>query len=222
MTNLAASGPGGVHGWHWGRAWGGGRRRCRPRAGWFTDPAGRFKYRYWSGDAWTDRVVAAGVREPQTDPLEPSLAHTPPAAAIPEPAPQAEDEFTRPRRFVFPWKIVVPVFTIAAAIGIGLLIANAVESGSTDNGAPTVTVVDPSLVPATGPQLVTEQEALAVVAEMWPAREQALVANDIAATNRLETGTAREFDNVGSRKNVLENNGAGTRRVRACRPGPAW
>ncbi len=91
-------------------------------------------------------MVAAGVREPQTDPLEPALAHVPPAAAIPEPAPEVDDDVRGARRVVVPWKLVLPVVTIAAAVGIGLVIADAVESGSTDNGAPTVTVVDPHLV----------------------------------------------------------------------------
>jgi hypothetical protein len=42
------------------------RRRVVPstrdvRAGWYGDPVGGHKLRYWDGDEWTDRVADAGV-----------------------------------------------------------------------------------------------------------------------------------------------------------------
>jgi hypothetical protein len=43
--------------------------QARP-AGWFADPAGRFRFRYWSGAAWTDRVLPTGSRDEALDELE--------------------------------------------------------------------------------------------------------------------------------------------------------
>jgi len=53
------------------------------RAGWFADPAGRFRFRYWDGDAWTDQVLDGTSREEATDVLEPALATLPPRPALP-------------------------------------------------------------------------------------------------------------------------------------------
>jgi hypothetical protein len=38
-----------------------------PRPGWFRDPAGRYEYRWWTGEAWTADVATGGVSS--LDPL---------------------------------------------------------------------------------------------------------------------------------------------------------
>lgn len=38
-------------------------------ANWYKDPSGRYEYRYWDGDKWTDDVSRAGV--PSKDPPVP-------------------------------------------------------------------------------------------------------------------------------------------------------
>ncbi|WP_166741825.1 DUF2510 domain-containing protein [Cumulibacter soli] len=55
-------------------------------AGWYVDPAGRFPYRYWEGEFWTDYVT--GPAGQGVDPLTPSppaaqSAQHPPASAGP-------------------------------------------------------------------------------------------------------------------------------------------
>jgi len=39
-------------------------------AGWFADPAGRFRFRFHDGVAWTDQVLDGRSRDEQTDTLE--------------------------------------------------------------------------------------------------------------------------------------------------------
>src|SRR5690242_13195084 len=51
-------------------------------AGWFADPAGRFRFRYWDGGQWTDQVLSS-TREEGIDPLEPALRVEPPRPVLP-------------------------------------------------------------------------------------------------------------------------------------------
>jgi hypothetical protein len=52
-------------------------------AGWFADPAGRFRFRYWDGGQWTDQVLSGTTREEATDALEPALRVQPPRPVLP-------------------------------------------------------------------------------------------------------------------------------------------
>ena len=52
-------------------------------AGWFADPAGRFRYRYWDGGQWTDQVLSGTTREEVTDALEAELRLQPPRPVLP-------------------------------------------------------------------------------------------------------------------------------------------
>ena len=52
-------------------------------AGWFADPAGRFRFRYWTGDEWTDQVLDGKSREESTDVLEAHLRSHEPRPALP-------------------------------------------------------------------------------------------------------------------------------------------
>ena len=53
------------------------------RAGWNTDPTGRFQLRYWDGAAWTDHVSTNGVQ--QTDPVAGGAPVTPVVPTTPAP-----------------------------------------------------------------------------------------------------------------------------------------
>ena len=44
--------------------------------------------------------------------------------------------------------------------------------------------------------LITPAQAVGVVEALWPLRETALANDDIATTDRLEDGVAREFDDA--------------------------
>jgi hypothetical protein len=52
-------------------------------AGWFADPAGRFRFRYWTGDQWTDQVLDGTTREESTDVLETHLRSAEPRPVLP-------------------------------------------------------------------------------------------------------------------------------------------
>jgi hypothetical protein len=52
-------------------------------AGWFADPAGRFRFRYWDGGQWTDQVLSGTTREESLDPLEAELRVQPPRPVLP-------------------------------------------------------------------------------------------------------------------------------------------
>jgi hypothetical protein len=55
--------------------------------GWYTDPTGRYMYRYWNGTQWTDQVSSSG--ETLTDPnaMDPAVVATPPAPGSAAPTP---------------------------------------------------------------------------------------------------------------------------------------
>jgi hypothetical protein len=62
-------------------------------AGWYTDPTGRYSYRYWDGLRWTGQVNTGGNTLTDPNPLDAEMAQTPPAPGTmaPElPAPSAQ------------------------------------------------------------------------------------------------------------------------------------
>ncbi len=98
-----------------------------PAAGWFADPARRFTFRYWSGDAWTDRVLTSRAADEERDPLDPELAGSRPVVLLPDlPATSASSE-AAPRRvgatarapIRVRWGLIgiVGVLVIAALVG---------------------------------------------------------------------------------------------------------
>jgi hypothetical protein len=189
--------------------------------GWYADPARRFRYRYWSGDGWTDRVLAAGSRDEQVDPLEPQFAGVAPALHLPAVTP-TESRGVPPMapapRKPIPWRMLVALLLVAAAVaGVVLLVGGSHDGSSAGRAKPpnlNVIVGTPSTTAIAGPPLVNEQDAKAVVAQMWPEREQALARDDVAATDRIESGVAREADDGASRDDRLLPPGTGIRRVR--------
>jgi hypothetical protein len=68
---------------------------------WRADPTGRYGYRLWDGDRWTDRVSKHGVRsvDPMGVPDETSSAPSPlrgaPQLAVPEPATERTADISR-------------------------------------------------------------------------------------------------------------------------------
>lgn len=62
---------------------------ARPPSGWFPDPVGRYRLRFWSGTTWTEHVVADGKQfvdplgAPPTAPVPPPRTATPVIATPP-------------------------------------------------------------------------------------------------------------------------------------------
>lgn len=47
--------------------------------GWYTDPTRTYSYRYWDGQNWTNQVSSGGTSGSDPNPLDPTIAATPPA-----------------------------------------------------------------------------------------------------------------------------------------------
>jgi hypothetical protein len=56
-------------------------------AGWYTDPMGRFTYRFWNGSEWTDQVSNGGTSGIDPNPMDESIVTTPPAPGSQAPGP---------------------------------------------------------------------------------------------------------------------------------------
>jgi hypothetical protein len=48
-------------------------------ADWYADPSGRYQYRYWDGYQWTNQVSSGGASAIDSNPLDATVANTPPA-----------------------------------------------------------------------------------------------------------------------------------------------
>jgi hypothetical protein len=127
-------------------------------AGWYRDPGGRHQYRYWSGDAWTDRVANDSVQS--EDPLRwdpPSAASSlseqaraivarrgAPASDAPaeeqrteEPQSALHGLLARIRAMRTFWVLSIVVFSV---LTVGFLLLPVNESATTIDGAHTVTL----------------------------------------------------------------------------------
>lgn len=49
------------------------------QSGWYSDPTGRYLYRYWDGEQWTQQVGDGGQSGADPTELDPEMATTPPA-----------------------------------------------------------------------------------------------------------------------------------------------
>jgi hypothetical protein len=120
----------------------------RPEAGWYRDPAGTHRYRYWDGVQWTSQVNDGGANG--TDPVSPELANVPPvpgtAAQQPSATPQQQPAIhvtaeSSPSSSV---GMIIGVIIAIAAIVIAFMLI----SGGGDNGdegtETTVTTVAPT------------------------------------------------------------------------------
>lgn len=114
-------------------------------AGWYSDPTGRYLYRYWNGGQWTDQVSTGGSNSGiDPGPLDPAVATTPPApgsaapvaaAAAPQPAVQVTT--TQSRSPV--GAIVAGVLAVIAIIAIVAVLANSGDDSETTPTDPPAT-----------------------------------------------------------------------------------
>jgi hypothetical protein len=99
-----------------------------PPAGWYRDPAARFEFRYWNGEAWTDHVQHEGVRGVDPDARAPEssvkvatrVVTEVEAEAVPEPEPEPEPDREpaprRRRRRATRWPVGVLTVVVGAAV----------------------------------------------------------------------------------------------------------
>jgi hypothetical protein len=123
-----------------------------PPAGWYRDPAARFDFRYWNGDAWTDHVQGDGVRAIDGDALAPEPVAVEEAVAVEaieeaedveaiEAAEAAHDVEAEPapgRRVRWPLPVLVPVIGGALLLAVGALLpwaeAESTQASFSENG----------------------------------------------------------------------------------------
>src|SRR6187551_3175145 len=117
-----------------------------PPAGWYHDPAARFDFRYWNGDAWTDAVQRDGVRAVDGDvrapePVADQAAVAVEAAVAIEEVDEADDAEAEPapgRRGRWPLPVLVPVVGGAVLLAVGSLLpwaeAESTQASFTENG----------------------------------------------------------------------------------------
>lgn len=104
--------------------------------GWYSDPTGRFLYRYWDGASWTEQVSNGGAHS-GTDPnlLPADVLTTPPAPGTEAPGPSTP----APQVVVTETRSSSAGTTIAllvAAAAIIILIFVLVSNSGGDDGAP--------------------------------------------------------------------------------------
>src|SRR4051794_38176149 len=91
-----------------------------PPAGWYHDPAARFDFRYWNGDAWTDRVQRDGVRATDADasPPEPVVVEeaVAVAVAVTVPADELDDADAAPASSRARWPLPVLAVVVGGAV----------------------------------------------------------------------------------------------------------
>ena len=56
--------------------------------GWYRDPTGSYEFRYWDGSRWTNQVSTGGTAGADPNPLDLSVATTPPAPGSAAPGSQ--------------------------------------------------------------------------------------------------------------------------------------
>lgn len=117
--------------------------------GWYTDPTRTYSYRYWDGQTWTNQVSSGGTSGSDPNPLDPTIAATPPApgseAQTTAPAPaQPAVQVTQSSGGSSFGTIIGVILAIIVVVILIAVIANSSgdDTGTTD--APTQTTEAPA------------------------------------------------------------------------------
>jgi hypothetical protein len=116
-----------------------------PQAGWYRDPTSTYEYRYWDGGGWTERVSTGGTAGTDPNPLDSTVAATPPApgSAAPSPpaaapAPSVQVTQSGGGGSSFGTIIGVVIAVVAIVVLIVVLVAIAGDGDSSDASVPAV------------------------------------------------------------------------------------
>jgi hypothetical protein len=119
--------------------------------GWYSDPTGRYLYRYWDGAAWTSQVSNGGAHSGVDPNLLPAdVVTTPPApgTAAPSPttpAPRPAVQVTQASGSSVGTFVAVLVAIAAVAILLVVLFVNSGDdNGTTDTTTPPATTEAPA------------------------------------------------------------------------------
>lgn len=111
------------------------------QAGWYSDPTKTYMYRYWDGTQWTNQVNSGGATNTDPNPLDPTVAATPPApgteatkaTAEPQPGVQVSQQSSGGGGGFFGALIGV---LIAVVLVVGLFVMLSDSDSSTTTTAP--------------------------------------------------------------------------------------
>jgi hypothetical protein len=107
-------------------------------AEWYSDPSGRYQYRYWDGSQWTNQVSSGGPSAVDPNPLDVTVINTPPApgsqaALAQQPEPAAPQ----------PAVLGALVALVVVIILVAMLMAGS-DDDTTDTTLPTDTTEEPA------------------------------------------------------------------------------
>jgi hypothetical protein len=117
-------------------------------ADWYTDPSGRYKFRYWDGSQWTNQVSSGGPSALDPNPLDAAMVGTPPvpgsqaAQAEPKPEPAAPPpavQISQKSGGMGMGVVIGALVALIAVIVLILVLAPAPDDDTTDTTNPPTT-----------------------------------------------------------------------------------
>lgn len=121
-------------------------------ADWYSDPSGRYQYRYWDGSQWTNQVSSGGPSAVDPNPLDTTVINTPPApgsqaapAQQPEPAaPQPAVQVSQKSGGMSLGVILGALIALVAVIILVAMLMAGSDDDTTDTTLPTDTTEEPA------------------------------------------------------------------------------
>jgi hypothetical protein len=121
-------------------------------AEWYSDPSGRYQYRYWDGSQWTNQVSSGGPSAVDPNPLDVTVINTPPApgsqaalAQQPEPAaPQPAVQVSQKSGGMGLGVILGALVALVVVIILVAMLMAGSDDDTTDTTLPTDTTEEPA------------------------------------------------------------------------------
>ena len=122
-------------------------------AEWYSDPSGRYQYRYWDGSQWTNQVSSGGPSAVDPNPLDATVINTPPApgsqAALAQPpAPQPAVQVSQTSGGMGMGVIIGALVAVVAVIILVVILMAGSDDDTTDTTLPTDTTEAPATTEA--------------------------------------------------------------------------
>lgn len=121
--------------------------------GWYSDPTGRYMYRYWNGTQWTSQTNSGGANA--SDPIEESASQVPPVpgsqVADPSAPPQQQPTTVVSQSSGTSFGIIIAVIAVIAVLVILIVV---LVNNNGGNG-PDTTSVAPATITPTTPATIT-------------------------------------------------------------------
>ena len=124
-------------------------------SGWYVDPSGRHRLRYWNGTQWTDQVNDGNVNF--ADPIEQNLALVPPAPGT-KPVTQAQQQPQQPQNISVQTNeprtsmvgiLIGALVVVVLVIGLLIVLNDDDDSGNDSGGTTPTSQTDTSSAPTT-------------------------------------------------------------------------